>query len=674
MRDSKAGQSKALLTFGVVTLVPILLLGVFLTRTVRSTLEKGALESFGNSLQLMTGAMANLVLPPEAFVSGTLSPEAAVPIDALTKQLVGPNLEKLDLRIATAQGKVFWATAPAEVGTSIPSSDAFIKALNNELVAKFTQNNETRLARFYIPATSASNTAQVIGVIEATTPDSIATKATDKRLPAIYIVLVIGLLGLWISLFPIAMSVGRALRRQVDENEHLAMHDTLTGLPNRNLFKDRLEQALARSARSGHQTGLLFLDLDRFKEVNDALGHKQGDELIKLIAKRLTTAVRDADSVARLGGDEFAIIVPDVNNSSTLIAVAERFTELLREPFEINNVTVNVEASIGVTLYPEHGEDADSLMQHADIAMYAAKDGGLDYAFYSAEHDSNSPIKLALAGELRRALDNDNELEMHYHPLVDLHTGDVTGVEALIRWNHPTRGFIFPDDFIPLAEQSGLIRPLTLKALDIALAQCRKWHDQGLDLRVAVNLSARNLRESDLPDRVAALLRRHGVPASHLELEVTESGLLADPEYANTLLHQLSDLGIHLALDDFGTGYSSLSYLKNLPVNQLKIDRSFVNNMNNDATDAMIVRSVIDLAHNLGLKVTAEGVETETQLDHLNSLSCDTIQGYHLTKPLPASLIAEWVTGYNADQSDKSASRVAKRNPAARIPVSTRTN
>ncbi|MGC1512126.1 MAG: EAL domain-containing protein [Acidimicrobiales bacterium] len=651
-------------TFGVVSLVPILLLGVFLTRTVRSALESGALASYGNSVQLMTGGIGNLVLTPEAFATGAISPESGALLSKVTQELVGPKLERLEVRLITREGKVFWATRP-ELNTGVvPVSPAFTDALNDELDARFVVSGGTRIARFYIPIKFAGN-PQVFGVVDATTSDSVATQAVTGRLRAIYLVLVIGLVGLWMSLFPIAMGVARVLRRQVEENEHLAMHDTLTGLPNRNLFKDRLDQALSRSTRSGHATGLLFLDLDRFKEVNDALGHRQGDELIKLIAHRLVSAVRDADSVARLGGDEFAIIVPDVSNSSTLVVVAERFTELLREPFEINDITVNVEASIGVALYPDHGEDADTLMQHADIAMYAAKDGALDYAFYSAESDSNSPVKLALAGELRRALDNDDELVMYYHPLVDLHTGDVTGVEALIRWNHPTRGFVYPDDFIPLAEQSGLIRPLTLKALDLSLAQCRKWHDQGLDLRVAVNLSARNLREPDLPDRVAALLRRHGVPASHLELEVTESGLLSDPDYANTLLCRLSALGIHLALDDFGTGYSSLSYLKNLPVNQLKIDRSFVNNMSEDATDAMIVRSVIDLAHNLGLNVTAEGVETLNQLDHLANLSCDTIQGYHLTKPLPADEIASWVNGYN----DQAARASAGRSRSVRNPV-----
>ncbi len=653
-------------TFGVVSLVPILLLGVFLTRTVRSALESGALASYGNSVQLMTGGMTNLVVTPEAFATGAISPDTGALLAKVTQELVGPKLERLEVRLITREGKVFWATSPELNVGVVPVSPAFTEALNDKLDARFVVSDGTRIARFYVPIKFAGN-PQVVGVVEATTSDSVATQAVTGRLRAIYLVLVIGLVGLWMSLFPIAMGVARVLRRQVEENEHLAMHDTLTGLPNRNLFKDRLDQALSRSTRSGHHTGLLFLDLDRFKEVNDALGHRQGDELIKLIAHRLVSAVRDADSVARLGGDEFAIIVPDVSNSSTLVVVAERFTELLREPFEINDITVNVEASIGVALYPDHGEDADTLMQHADIAMYAAKDGGLDYAFYSAESDSNSPVKLALAGELRRALDNDDELVMYYHPLVDLHTGDVTGVEALIRWNHPTRGFVYPDDFIPLAEQSGLIRPLTLKALDLSLAQCRRWHDQGLDLRVAVNLSARNLREPDLPDRVAALLRRHGVPASHLELEVTESGLLSDPDYANTLLCRLSALGIHLALDDFGTGYSSLSYLKNLPVNQLKIDRSFVNNMSEDATDAMIVRSVIDLAHNLGLNVTAEGVETLTQLDHLANLSCDTIQGYHLTKPLPADEIASWVNGYN-DQASRSS---AGRSRSVRNPVPT---
>jgi EAL domain-containing protein (putative c-di-GMP-specific phosphodiesterase class I) len=323
-------------------------------------------------------------------------------------------------------------------------------------------------------------------------------------------------------------------------------------------------------------------------------------------------------------------------------AVAGRLCDALEEPFVLHGLTVHLEASLGIAMHPDHGNDVETLVQHADVAMYVAKSSTSSYELYDSRHDSHSAGRLALLGELRQAIDND-EFVLHYQPKASLSNGQVAGVEALVRWMHPERGMVPPDEFIPLAEQTGVIKPLTAWVLDAALAQCRAWRDGGLDLTVAVNLSVRNLLDAHLPDSIAALLRRHELPPSALELEITESTIVADQVRALDVLTRLNGMGIGLSVDDFGTGYSSLAYLKDLPVSELKIDRKFVNNMTEDGDDAFIVRSTIDLGRNLGLQVVAEGVETEAVWDQLALLGCDVAQGYYLTRPLPAADLTEWL-------------------------------
>ena len=429
------------------------------------------------------------------------------------------------------------------------------------------------------------------------------------------------------------------------EMEHRALHDILTGLPNRALLADRFAQALRGAAREGDHVGLLLIDLDRFKEINDTLGHHFGDELLKQVGPRLAGALRDADTIARLGGDEFAVVLPGARSIEDVIAVAEKLQEVLGLPFPVEGVALDVEASIGVVLSGQHGDDAGTLMQRADVAMYVAKERNLGVFPYDPALDAHSPQRLALLGDLRRALGSD-ELFLQYQPKVSLSTGEVCGAEALVRWAHPSRGIVPPDDFIPLAENTGLIGPLTRRVLDLALAQARRWADQGRPLQVAVNLSARNLLDDGLDEAVADLLDRHGVAPALLKLEITESAMMADPVRAAELLGRLHARGIALSIDDFGAGYSSLGQLKHLPVSELKVDRSFVMAMQSDSSDSLIVRSVIELSHNLGLSAVAEGVESAEILSSLTDYACDVVQGFHLSRPLGADAFEAWYAAW----------------------------
>ncbi len=433
-----------------------------------------------------------------------------------------------------------------------------------------------------------------------------------------------------------------ALLRQAEINEHQALHDGLTGLPNRTLFRDRIEQAIAVAEREGAQVAVAMMDLDRFKDINDSLGHHAGDALLVEIGKRLRGLLRSSDTVARLGGDEFGVLISKPHSERDVIVVIEKIRAALEQPVTIDGLGLPAEGSIGIAMFPHHGEDVDTLLRHADVAMYGAKEEKAGYAFYEQSRNESDPARLTLVSELRRAIDR-RELELYYQPKAQLASGTVESVEALLRWNHPTRGLVGPDEFIPLAQQTGLIKPLTLYVLDEALRQCRAWQRAGMTLCVAVNLSVRNLLDADFPDQVKDLLKKWRVEPALLELEITESTMLSDPVRTKRVLDKLSAMGVALSIDDFGTGYSSLAYLSQLPVNEIKIDRSFVMNMADSDNDAVIVRSTIDLARNLGLHVVAEGVETEQAWDRLSELGCTLAQGYYLSRPVPAAELTEWL-------------------------------
>jgi diguanylate cyclase len=440
-------------------------------------------------------------------------------------------------------------------------------------------------------------------------------------------------------------SVLRRTRAQLDQQRtkavHDALHDALTGLPNRTLLADRFEQALRAGTRTSSTTALLLIDLDRFKEVNDTLGHHVGDQLLAQIGPRLAGALRAGDTVARLGGDEFAVLLPEVDGLSGALDVASRLREALAEAFNVEDVELDVDASIGVVISGAHGNDAQTLLQRADIAMYVAKQQKRGVVVYDPENDDHSPERLSLLGQLRRGIER-GELFLQYQPKMDLKTMEVVGVEALVRWQHPDRGMVPPNDFIPLAEHTGLIGPLTMSVLNMALAQVKVWADSGHHIPVAVNISARNLSDDTFADKVKGLLVEHAVASGLLEVEVTESAVMLEPEKAARILNELHAIGVRIAIDDFGAGYTSLAQLKNLPISELKIDKSFILAMHSNADDAMIVKSMIDLGHSLNMKVVAEGIETAHAVNTLADLQCDIGQGYHLCRPALSEALMQW--------------------------------
>jgi diguanylate cyclase (GGDEF)-like protein len=432
------------------------------------------------------------------------------------------------------------------------------------------------------------------------------------------------------------------LRSEAAERRYQALHDSLTGLPNRALFHERINSNIHNARQTGRYVAVLLIDLDGFREVNDTLGHHNGDLLLQQVATRLQDALRPEDVVARLGGDEFAVCLPALNGADEAIETAHDILTRVEQVFVVDGIAVEVRASIGVTVSPPHGQDSNLLMQRADVAMYVAKDGHSGCEMYAAEKDRYSERRLSLAAELRQAIEA-GEIDVYYQPKARLSDGGVFGAEALARWTHPQRGPVRPDEFIPIAEQTGLVKPLTLYVLDNVLRQVAEWSAKGLDISVSVNLSARSLLDLELPDQVLQLLERWSVAPRRLVLEITESFIMSDPLRAKAVVDRLSEIGVVLAIDDFGTGYSSLAYLKRLPIDELKVDRSFVSDMLTDENDAVIVRSTIELGHNLGLSVVAEGVESFDQWAELASLGCDVAQGYYLSPAVPAGELEAWV-------------------------------
>lgn len=439
-------------------------------------------------------------------------------------------------------------------------------------------------------------------------------------------------------------SIGDITERKKQEQAlvHQALHDSLTGLPNRILLQDRIDQAIRSASRGGKCLALLVLDIDHFKEINESLGHQVGDEVLKEIAARLARTLRTSDTVARLGGDEFGLLLPEVAGEVYANHVAKKVSIALHRTLDLEQHALHIGASLGIAVYPQHGEDAQTLIRHADMAMYAAKRNGTGCAVYEPSLDTGSARRLSLANDLHEALERD-ALSLAFQPIVDLRSQTTVAVETLLRWQHPKQGPIPPDEIVPIAERTGLIKPLTMWILHAALQQQAEWERQGLSLRVSVNLSVWSLQDPKLIDEVREALQQWSVPAAKLELEITEGAMMADPRRSLEILTQLREMGVGLAVDDYGTGFSSLAYLKRLPVDTIKVDKSFVMAMDKDDDDAAIVRSTIELAHILGLRVVAEGVESKAISDKLVALGCDTAQGYYYCRPAPAEACARWL-------------------------------
>ncbi len=427
---------------------------------------------------------------------------------------------------------------------------------------------------------------------------------------------------------------------------HETTHDNLTELPNRVLLHDRLEQAINTAIQRKSDIGLVILDLDRFKEVNDTLGHFAGDRLLKKVALRLTGVVKKSDTLSRMGGDEFAILLTRVDDTKILQGFLKGITKAMALPFTLEGMPLDVQASMGVAICPEHGRDADTLIQRAEVAMYAAKQQKSGHVIYSSKLDHYSPRRLTLMGELRRAL-QEEELILYYQPKVDLKRKKVEKAEALIRWQHPKHGLLGPAEFIDLAERTGLIKDVTKWALNESIKQMLLWQEKGLSMSLAVNVSPACLLSSELPEIITGILGSHNLGDSGLTIEITETSIIKDPDLAYEILNRLKDLGADISIDDFGTGYSSLAHLKKLPVSEMKIDKSFVVDMLDNEDDEIIVKSIIDLAHNLGLIVVAEGVETKEVVRRLQELNCDVLQGYYFSKPLPANQFEAWCASFS---------------------------
>jgi diguanylate cyclase (GGDEF)-like protein len=434
------------------------------------------------------------------------------------------------------------------------------------------------------------------------------------------------------------------MRRGIKEREQrilkLAYQDTLTDLANRSKFSERLQGAIAAASKTRQPLSILVMDLDRFKYVNDTLGHGVGDHVLREVAQRLLRIVGSAECVARLGGDEFAVLLQTPDRTEA--EISRQIITALEQPIHYQGQPLDVGTSIGIAHYPEHGDDAETLVRNADIAMYVAKRNKTGFASYDPNYDTTQQEHLSLLGELRRAVER-NELRLHYQPKVSLRSENVSAVEALLRWEHPQRGMVAPALFIPFAEHTGYIKVLTRWVLQEAIRQCGEWLQQGLRLQISVNISARDLMNRELPDMIRNMLAQYDVPSSLLCLEITESGFMEDPAHAQKVLDRLSALGLKLSIDDYGTGYSSLSYIMKLPVQELKIDQSFIRNMVGNDDLSTIVRSTIELGHNLGLMVVAEGVEDAAAWKMLQALGCDDAQGYYMSRPLDAVALVHWV-------------------------------
>ncbi len=632
--------------FAVVRLLLVVVLGVLMAQLLASMISKRALQSATDAAVLTTAVAIQPLLTPEDLVGG-LPPEKVAALDRAVSG-AGGTTEIARIKIWHDDGDLLYVAdphtrLPASAIDTSGGSHAMEHALEGEIEAELITDseepgNEALLDRYgsllevYVPI-RYPGTSEPSGVFELYLSYEAVRESIRADTMKAVTLLALGLVALWAGLFHTVASASRRLRNESQRNEYQASHDALTGLPNRSSLHDRIARKLA-DCPPGRSVALVLLDLDRFRDVNDTLGHGHGDLLIRQTAARLSESVGAEATVARLGGDEFGVLLPDVGDGLGAVVIAEALRVALRLPIEIDGVSLVMEASAGVSLYPGDAADATAMLQHADVAMYVAKRTHRGVSLYDPADDEHSPDRLRLLADLALAIES-GQLVLHYQPKVRM-DGTVRGVEALVRWQHPSRGLLPPSEFIPAAERTGLIHPLTDVVLSEALAQAKIWLDAGSPTPVAVNVSTRTLLDAGFVERVFAQLAAHRMPAELLVLEITETTIMEDPDRALEVLTLLADAGIRLSIDDFGTGYSSLAYLKALPVHELKIDRSFVSGMTGNVRDRVIVDSTVALGRRLGLDVVAEGVEDEATRLALTELGCELAQGFLFSRPVPA--------------------------------------
>jgi diguanylate cyclase (GGDEF)-like protein len=627
------GQRPPRLTLRVILYTAVLIgvgaatLLVFIRHFERGRAEHSAMLQ----ASVVTQGVVDRLRPSD--LRSPLTPARRDELDRLFRARVLDH-ETVAAAVATRGLRLVYRTPGAATSPATWSAGRVATALSGrvdrEIVSTSVHGKTGRVLRTYAPFRLGNGSVGVVAVDKDYAP--IASSARNAAI-AVAAVLEIVLVFLWLCLIPMMRSATRRIHRQLDTIAHLALHDDLTGLPNRARLGAQLDELL-EPERESRPFAVLFIDLDGFKEVNDTLGHHRGNELLIEVAARLQASRGPGDLVARLGGDEFAIVSENTPDAQSALAFADRLGAVMAELFEVAGISLEPQASIGIALAPQHGTSRDELLRCADIAMYAAKRLRAPQVF-ARELDDNSTVRLAMTGELRRALER-HELVVYYQPQFDLGAGRVRSAEALVRWRHPSQGLLAPDRFLAAIERAGLTRRLTRYVLDEALQQLRVWRENGIDVGLAVNVSAKDLSDPLFPDEIALALDEHGIEPSALELEVTEDVLVLDSVRADRRLERLVEHGVRIAIDDFGIGYSSLRQLKSLPAQVLKIDRSFVSGMDADPRDAAIVRSTIGLAHDLGLEVVAEGVETPEHVRRLREAGCDIAQGYHLGMPLPS--------------------------------------
>ncbi|GIG23710.1 hypothetical protein Cch01nite_44340 [Cellulomonas chitinilytica] len=679
--------------FAVVSVVAMAALGCALVWVTSNVMRGQALRDGTASAETLTAYTVGSV-PTDAFADGLVSPEEQARIDYAA---TGFGDRLVEVRLWSATGTLMYSsTTGARPG--FPDNDRFahvqrsgsadaevlVDLRDHDVPGGAASTMQRQVLDVYVPV-RASDTAGPRASVAAdgttgaagTTGDAAATvaagggtAAADEPAPGavvgaaeilldhteteaalsdavrtVGLVVGGGLVALWLLLFRTVFTTSRRLQSTALENARLALLDSLTGLPNRRLLAERMRRTVTAAHEDGSRVGLVLLDIDRFKDINDSLGHDRGDELLEQVAERLRGALRDEDVVARLGGDEFAILLPDVRSVANAERLARRVRALFVPPFTLGELSLHVETSVGVACLPDHAHDSSSLMRTADVAMYAAKHHRTGVSVYSADEDDSSPARLVLLGDLHHALDpepdTEPQLEMHYQPKVDLGSGRIVGLEALMRWRHPTRGLLAPGMFIPLAEQSGLIHDVTRFALSQAVAQLARWRDEGRVTPVAVNLSAHDVTSSTVVDVIEGLLERHGVPPELLEVEITETALVADPSRVVPVLKRLGSIGVKVAIDDFGIGNTSIAQMRDLPVDELKIDRLFVSDLRDGgrAGSEVVVQAMVDLAHSFDLRVVAEGVEDQETATALRRLGVDQAQGFWYSPALPAALL-----------------------------------